>query len=460
MLMGTGLTRVVLYSMNYAERILHELEYVRFSAERGLCHLAELRQDDTRLIVLMSVPVHEDVLEYHFRDLYRLDETATRSAYERLTVLTPQSTAPSCLDSLALADTPIMDRLRSEAKAGHRLSISNFMPSASAAELARTFDAAVDEGCWQLSSRWGGKIGSRELLAVSGVDVPRGAPEPVHDVAGAAAAVQRLAEGAGGPRRALIKLDDPSWAGAVGNVVVEARLVRGPESLATAAGALHQPWDAFVQELAKGAVVEELIEDVTSSPSGVGEVAADGTVRLRGIQEQILDLGQYWGCRFPAGEELRGQVAEATAWVGDALAGLGYEGTFGVDFVATSTGRLVGVEVNLRKVGPSYVLTYLESLAGKRTDPDGVLRVGGSAVHYLHRRLNRPEVLLGQRPRTAVERLREADLLYRRETGSGVLLHMLGALPTCGFVELTSVGTSDEAAATIDRAAQARILRA
>jgi L-propargylglycine--L-glutamate ligase len=454
---SNGVTRVVLYSMNYAERILKELRYVRFSGERGLCHLAELRDRNARIIVLMSVPVADEVLEYHLADLYGLDAVARRSVRNRLTVLTPRSSEAEPLDRLVLNDGQILDRLRAEAKAGQRLSIANFMPSAEVDELARILDATVEEGCWQLSARWGSKLGARELLTAAGVPVPRGEPALVRDVAGAAAAVQRLAAGSAGPCRVLIKLDNPSWAGAVGNVLVRADRVHGPDSLEAAVEAQHQPWDTFVEELADGAVVEEFVAGVTSSPSGVAEVATDGTVRLRATQEQLLESGQYWGCRYPAGDGLRAEVAAATLRVGHTLAGLGYTGTFGVDFVATSAGRLVAIEVNLRKVGPSYVLTYLESLIGRRTGQDGLLRLDTSTVHYLHRRVHRPAALLGQRPGAVVERLRRAGLEFRDDTGTGVLLHMLGAVPDCGFVELTSVGTSAEMAAATDAAAD-RIL--
>src|SRR5947207_12298669 len=118
---SNGVTRVVLYSMNYAERILKELRYVRFSGERGLCHLAELRDRNTRTVVLMSVPVADEVLEYHLTDLYRLPPVR-----DRLTVLTPRSSDAEPLDRLVLNDGQILDRLRTEAKAGQRLSIANF----------------------------------------------------------------------------------------------------------------------------------------------------------------------------------------------------------------------------------------------------------------------------------------------------------------------------------------------
>jgi hypothetical protein len=184
----------------------------------------------------------------------------------------------------------------------------------------------------------------------------------------------------------------------------------------------------------------------------VGHVAADGTVRVLATHDQILSSsGQYWGCRFPAARKWDDTIADAVDRVGETIAELGMRGTFGIDFVETARGELIAIEVNLRKVGPSHVISYVESLVGSG------LR-DGKSVHYVNRRVLRPDVLLGTRPEVVVDRLRAEGLLFDHRTNTGVVLHMLGALTSCGYVEVTSVAPSDETADAVSEAAQAVIL--
>jgi L-propargylglycine--L-glutamate ligase len=137
----------------------------------------------------------------------------------------------------------------------------------------------------------------------------------------------------------------------------------------------------------------------------------DGTVEVLATHDQILSSGQYWGCRFPASEKWRGEITRSVDRVGQTLAELGVRGTFGVDFVTSVTDGLLAVEVNLRKVGPSHVLSYVESLVGSSADGHSALQGETSPMHYLHRRVLQPEILCGEQPQVVVDRLRTAGLL-------------------------------------------------
>jgi hypothetical protein len=280
------------------------------------------------------------------------------------------------------------------------------------------------------------------------------------DEASVVAAIRRLVSNDRPAGKAMVKLDDPSWGGSIGNALVDCeRLIRTGD-LRESVELVGQPWNNFVQEISRGgAIVEQYIQDVTSSPSGTGQVAADGTVRVAATHDQILSAGKFWGCRFPASDKWNREITHAIKQVGQTLAELGVRGTFGVDFVTSMTGEILAVEVNLRKVGPSHVLSYVESLVGSLVDRHGMLQREGSPVHYVYRRLLQPEILRGEQPQAVVDRLRRAGLLYQHDTGEGVVLHMLGALSACGYVEFTSIATSDKVADTISEAAQAATLR-
>jgi hypothetical protein len=453
-------TRIVLYSLNYTDRVLREVPYGRYLWERGLCHLEDLRRADTNLIIVTPVPIEPYILEYHYRDLYRFDDRQIQSANKRLTLLSPRSRVSRPLDILVLADDEIMCRLKEEVRLGRKVSITNFAASPQALEIASVVGAALDEPSPRLSSRWGGKLGGREILLRSGIAMPPGDSHLLKDEASVVGAVRRLVSGDRPTRQAMVKLEDPSWASAIGNALVDCEHLVRTGDLQGSIKLLRQPWDDFAQEIMRGgAIVEEYIRDVTSSPSGFGQVASDNTVKVLATHDQILSSGQYEGCRFPASDKWRAEITQSIARVGHTLTELGVRGTFGVDFVTSARDGLLAVEVNLRKVGPSHVLSYVESLVGSSVDGNGTLQREGSTVHYVHSRVFQPEILCSEHPQVVVERLRRAGLLYEQNTGEGVILHMLGALFRCGYVELTSIAASGEVAATISEAALAVTLR-
>jgi len=453
---SAGSTKIVLYSMNYADRILRQFPYTRNFWERSFCYLENLRHEDTNLIIITPVPIEPYTLEYHYRDLYRFNDRQVQSANERLTLLCPQSREPRPLDALVLADDEIMCRLKEEARLGREVSITNFVASPEVLEIASVVGAVLDEPDPRLSSRWGGKFGGREILLRSGIAVPPGDAHLLNDEASVVAAVRRLASGDRPPRQAIVKLEDPSWGSAIGNALVDCeRLVRTGDLRESMEFVVLSRND-FVQEISRsGAIVETYVQDVISSPSGTGRVAADGTVKVLATHDQILSSGQYLGCRFPTSEKWRREITRSIAQVGQTLTELGFRGTFGVDFITSMTDEIFAVEVNLRKVGPSHVLSYVEALV----DGHGALQRDESTVHYVHRRVFRPEILFGEEPQVVVDRLRRARLLYQHDTGEGVILHILGALLGYGYVELTSIANSGEVADTISEASLAVTLR-
>jgi L-propargylglycine--L-glutamate ligase len=459
---GTGAesTRIVLYSPNYAGRVLEAIPYTRYLWERSLCYLSDLRQKDAHLIMITPAPVDSHTLEYHFRDLYQFDDHQVRSAHERLTFLSPRPTPSRPLDAAVLADDEIMSRLVKEMKLGRNTSITNFAASPEATEIASVLGSALDEPDPQLSARWGGKLGGKQILLRSSVAVPPGDPRLLTDEASVTAAAQRLTTGDRSARQIVVKLDDSSWGSAIGNAVLDGERLLRTSDLRESVELIHQPWTDFVQELSRGgAIVEEYLPDVTSSPSGIGQIAGDGAVTVTATHDQTLSLGEYMGARFPAGEQWRQQIIRSVERVGHTLSGLGVRGTFGVDFVASATRGLHAVEINLRKVGPSHTVHYVESVAGPLTDRHARPGHDERPLHYLYRRVLQPDTLRHLHPRVIVDRLRNTGLLYQHATGEGVILHMLGALPSCGFLELTSIAASHAAASAIDESALAVALR-
>ncbi|MER0240649.1 L-propargylglycine--L-glutamate ligase BesA [Streptomyces sp. HSW2009] len=455
-------TRILIYAFSYAERILEEVPYLRYSAERSLCFLWDLRDPAVRAVVITSEPVDPVTLEYHFRDVFRFDDRMMHSARERLTLLTPSSGRKRPLDELCLGDERIMDVLQKATEQSSRATVVHFMASDALGQLAQRVGADLEEGPQSFVARWGSKAGGKQILARAGVAVPEGPTETLHSERDVVRAIERLTAGPRRVPRVMVKLSASTYTASIGNVLVDCDELRRTGDLIAAAEVIRMPAEDFHRELATGgAIVEEFLEGIDSSPSGLGHIGADGTVKVAATHDQVLSGGQYWGCRFPAEERWRPGIADAVLSTGAVLAELGHRGTFGIDFVTAGERGPIGVEVNLRKVGPSHVLRYAEALVGREVDADGLLRRSdGRPMCYVHGRLHKPEELSSLDPGVAIERLRAHELLYTHDKGEGVALHVLGALRACGFVELTALAPTFDAADAYLTAAEASLLDA
>lgn len=443
------MTEIVMYSTDYSDGILRKIPYVGYFDERGLHHLAGLRDPRDRMALVTLHPVDPAVLDYHFRDVLGMDAAQERSARDRLTLLCPAPGTAGSLVDRVLADPALMARLRaflaeeSQVEAG----LAVFAAATGLEELGAALGVSPSEGPYERTLRWGSKSGSRTAFRGSGVAMPRGGVEVlrnVDDVLRAATALARLDPP---PERVVVKLDSPSWANGIGNAVLDSRTLLETRDLERSVEVLLQSWEDFVKEILRdGAIVEEFLGDVVCSPSGQGVVDDGGRARVTSTHEQIVASGQYLGCRFPAGEEFRGRISDAVLRVGDFLGSNGMRGAFGVDFVGLADGRLLAVEVNARKVAPSHVVSHVESATGARVGDDGTLTAGRERLCYAHRRLSAPE-LARLSAGEVITALRDHGLLYDHATRRGVLLHILGALRPCGYVEATWVDTDPDRAA-------------
>ncbi|MEU6231938.1 ATP-grasp domain-containing protein [Kitasatospora sp. NPDC047058] len=87
------------------------------------------------------------------------------------------------------------------------------------------------------------------------------------------------------------------------------------------------------------------------------------SLQLIGIAAAGAGFGQYSGCDFEAPERLAPRAVarclDATERIGWGLAGLGYRGVFGADFVLRDD-RALALEINCRMQGSSWLLGELE----------------------------------------------------------------------------------------------------
>ncbi|MGH2733230.1 MAG: peptide ligase PGM1-related protein [Actinomycetota bacterium] len=446
--------------MNYTEGLLRELPYVKFYGERSFPHLSSLREPDVRLILITLEPPDPSIIDWHLRDLYQLDEQQLRSARERLVLLSPESTKPLPLDALVMDDESILTRLREEARNQEAI-IINFAPSATIDRLCRELDLPMEEGPFQVSRHWGDKSSGKEVFRAEAIRSPNGSPHILATIEEVRSAAVRLTTASPPAERVIIKLNDAGWGDGLGNVVIDAKRLRDTNDLSRSIESILQDWDHIVREIvACGAIVEEYFANRICSPSGQAYINPSGEVRVLSTHEQFVVADQYLGCEFPAHGEFRPRIHEVLTKVGSRLATNGVRGSFGVDFIGLEDGSLLATEINLRKVGPSHVVQYAESVLGSRVSGDGNLRVGGKAVHYSHRRIYQPQVLRGLKPGAAVRALALEDLCYNHAKGTGAILHILGALCPAGYVESTCFGFTPAEAMEIGNKVQAALLNA
>jgi hypothetical protein len=298
------------------------------------------------------------------------------------------------------------------------------------------------------------KSAGRKLFHRTGVPVPLGR-EDVHSVDDVAAAAEWIRASRPEVGAVVLKHDD-SGAGD-GNAVVHLRddsgAPRDPHELLADIAALPQ-W--FLDDLAEGGgVVEEMVVgDSLRSPSVQLDVLPGGGVRVLATHDQVLggSNGQvYLGCRFPADPAYAADLATHGAAVGRELAARGCAGRAGVDFMAARTGdrpwSLTALEVNLRKGGTTHPFSALRSLVPGHydtevgawlSDADGSTRAYRSTDNFLD------PSLAERSPQSVIDAVREAGLQFDPDTGTGVVLHMLGCLAVDGRFGATAIGRTPE----------------
>lgn len=302
----------------------------------------------------------------------------------------------------------------------------------------------------------GFKSNGRRIMREAGVALATGR-EDVRSVDDVLSAVDALRQGSPGAEAVVIKLD--SSASGIGNRVVRLADVHSRSQLRAVVESFGP---GYLADLASGAVVEELLAgDRLTSPSVQGDITPDGRVDVISTHEQVhhgTDRQLYAGCRFPAMEDYRDDLAAHGASVGRLLADRGALGRFGVDFVATRTSsgwRLHGLEINLRKSGTSHPLTLLHNLtAGHYDGADRTWSLtDGSRRCYRSTDSLVDPAWRGRPESDVIDAVDRAGLTFDRRHGVGAVLHMLNGLQAEGVVGLTTIGRSPEHAQRLHDAA-------
>jgi hypothetical protein len=206
-------------------------------------------------------------------------------------------------------------------------------------------------------------------------------------------------------------------------------------------------WGVYRADIPKGCIVEVFIEgELKTSPSAQARILPDGEVEILSTHEQILDEKglTFLGSVFPARKNFKFILQENTKRIGEELAKLGFIGPFSIDFLITDDGhsqRVFVIEINIRQGGTTHPYQTTKLLTGSRycQETGALINKDGEKFYYRSNDNVINTNLKGTKLDQFLKYMETNNLLFNRETGEGVVFHLLGALPSDGKVGYTSI---------------------
>ncbi|MGH2734193.1 MAG: peptide ligase PGM1-related protein [Actinomycetota bacterium] len=246
-----------------------------------------------------------------------------------------------------------------------------------------------------------------------------------------------------------------------GNAILEMTDVASPlASSRTVFCGEGESWPSFERKiLLQGGIVEELVRHAHSiSPSAQVRVTPTGQVEVVSTHDQILggpDAQVYLGCRFPADNAYRAAIARFGYRMAEVLAEAGVIGSFGMDFIGVPVDggyTLYLGEINLRMGGTTHPLQMARAVTGGVYEPEsGDLLVGGRPRCYVGSDNLKSDRYRRFSPGDVIDLIDKNGLAFDKARGTGVTLHLLGAISGFGKLGALCIGESaQEADALLD----------
>ncbi|GIH89575.1 peptide ligase PGM1-related protein [Planobispora siamensis] len=443
-------TLVVIPSLSLPQDELRRITGARCYEERLLFLLMALRRPALRLVYLTSAPVDPAIVDYY---LSFLDDP--REARGRLEMIHLGGRPTGPLTEEILRDPGMIARIRRAVRDTEDAWLVPFVVSEAEERLSSLLGLPVYGPATALA-HLGSKSGGRLVAEDAKVPLARGFAD-LRSLTEVEHAARVLGEG-----RLMIKLNN-SYSG-LGNAVV-VKDDRPLTACHTSFSASDENWTTFAEKIAeRGAVIEEFVEGrPLYSPSALARITPGGAYDVVATHDQVLGGANgdvYQGCTFPARPEYREAVGECAERIAAVLSGRGVVGVFGMDFFAVKTDggyRALLCEINLRIGGTTHPFGAALLTTGAVYDPgSGTLKCGEQSKYYVATDNCAADCLRGRTPGEVVEMVRAAGLGFDRDSLTGNVLHLLGAVPEYGKLGFTSIGDSAEEAADLHR----RTLRA
>jgi hypothetical protein len=456
-------TVLVVPSLSLDARELSKVKGVWHYEERQLVNLMLLRQPNTRVIYVTSAPIDPVIVDYY---LAMLPGVPASHARRRLVLLSCNDSSDQPLTKKILDRPRLIARIRQEIPDPGTAHIVCFNSTGLERTLAVRLDLPLHATDPALNDL-GTKSGSREIFRAAGVKVPFGFERLGNHVEMAFAlaqikrndpqarrAVVKLNEGFSGEGNALFRYEDLD-AGASETELARRIYDRLPTSLRFEAP--KETWEGFLQkyEEMKG-VAEAFVEgDVKQSPSVQCRVNAIGMPQVISTHDQVLGgaSGQVFvGCRFPADDSYRHEIAEAGAHVAAVMSERGVVGRFGLDFVSVQqpdgAWEHYAIETNLRKGGTTHPFLTLKFLTDGSYDSETGLfysQSGRPKYYFATDAISSPRYV-GLRPEDLIDISVLHGLHFHGPTERGVVFHLIGALSQYGKVGAVAIGDNRQQA--------------
>ena len=426
--------------------------------ERFLFLLFLLRQPRARLVYVTGQPIDPNVIDYY---LSLLPGVIPSQARPRLFTPSPKDGSVVPLTEKILRRPRFLEQLRSLIPDPDRAHLVPYSTTERERDLAVALGIpmyAADPRHFHL----GTKTGCRRLFAEEGVAHPLGY-EDLRSVDDLVEAVRKMRAERPGMRRAIVKLNEGSSGSGNASLDLEGLPEPGrPDEAAAVEERLRtMPLESdeitreqYEARIPDGAIVEERIEGgEMRSPSVQMRVTPLGELQILSTHDQLLGgpTGQaYLGAKFPADPEYATAITREAAKVGERLAREGVIGRFAVDFIVVR--RPDGgwdpfaIELNLRKGGTTHPFLTLQFLTDGSYDPEGAVFTAPSGRQKCFVASDHVEfdALRGLTPDDLFDIAVRHDLHFDQSRQTGVVFHMMSALPELGQVGLTAVGDSHE----------------
>jgi PGM1 C-terminal domain len=424
--------------------------------ERFLFLLLLLRQPRARVVYVTGQRILPSIIDYY---LHLLPGVIASHARARLFLPSPLDGSPVPLSQKLLARPRLLDRIRSLIPDPDRAHLVPYNTT----EIERDLALALGIPMYGADPRHfhlGTKSGCRKLFAEEGVPHPAGFEDvrAIGDVVdalvrmrarlGVRQAMVKLNEGVAGEGNALIEMADLPPPGDPSERAALEERVRGMRFELE-----DVTFDDYVAKLAeRGGVVEERIEgEEVRSPSVQLRLTPLGELELLSTHDQILGgpSGQsYLGARFPADPEYAAAITSEAAKVGRRLAREGVIGRFALDFVVVRDPGggwdPYAIEINLRKGGTTHPFLTLQFLTDGTYDPEAAAFTAPSGRQkcFVASDHLESESYRGLTPDDLFDIVVRHGLHFDQSRQTGVVFHMMSALPEHGRVGLTAIGES------------------
>ncbi|NET70326.1 MAG: ATP-grasp domain-containing protein [Sphaerospermopsis sp. SIO1G2] len=456
---------LIIPSLSIDQRELQKVEGCEHYEERLLFSLIRLRNPQTRLIYVTSMPLHPSIIDYYLQLLPGIPFSHAR---HRLLLLSTYDASLKPLSQKILERPRLMAKIRQALRLDQAFMVcynSTFWEGELSLKLGVPLYAAAPD-----LQIWGTKSGSREIFYHSHVPHPKGS-SLVWNSQDLAIAAAKLWESQPTLKRMVVKLNQ--GISGEGNAILDLRPLQdfAPDKIDHNQRVLaisnrfanlrfqatQETWANFSQRIPElGAIVESFIEgEIKHSPSVQGRITPDGNVEILSTHDQILggpDGQIYLGCRFPANENYRLKLQELGLQVGKKLAENGTLERYGVDFVTVDQGNgqwdIKAIEINLRKGGTTHPFMTLKLL----TNGDYDLSTGlfyslqGKPKYYIATDNLQHDQYRGLLPNDLMDIIAHHRLHFDTGTETGTVFHLMGCLSQFGKLGLTSIGDSPQEA--------------